>query len=107
MKRAAFESDNVTSSSVRPLSQAGDQFKDLKRLGFVVSSWFGSFIYTSPVFRDTSLSMMVQGLKLVSTGYKHKLKHERIGSTTTLNLFILSSLGITSVSTSRTNNFVF
>ncbi|KAL9976284.1 hypothetical protein ACROYT_G013567 [Oculina patagonica] len=35
LKRAAFESDNVTSSSVRPLSQAGDQFKDLKRLGFV------------------------------------------------------------------------
>ena len=50
----AFESDNVASSSVRPLSQAGDQFKDLKRLGFVVSSWFGSFVYTILVFHDTS-----------------------------------------------------
>lgn len=48
----AFELDNVGPSSGRPLSQAGDQYRDLKRLGFVVSSvvWF---IYVHFTFHDT------------------------------------------------------
>ena len=54
----AFELDNVSPSS-RPLSQAGDQYRDLKRLGFVVR-FLDWFMYVRQLRSVNNLQILIE-----------------------------------------------